>query len=67
MQIEILAEGLDEVRQYLSDHHDPDVDLSLSSVMDAEDMAPWRHADPAGKSWWAEFRWAVARRSACSR
>jgi hypothetical protein len=44
MQIEILAEGLDEVHQYLSDQHDPDVDLSLSSAMDAEDMAPgfWR-------------------------
>jgi len=45
MQIEILAEGLDEVREYLNGHHDDDIDHSLSSAMEAENMAPG--------IWWA--------------
>ncbi len=45
MQIEILAEGLDEVRQYLNDHHDDPVDHTLASAVEAEDMAPG--------AWWA--------------
>jgi hypothetical protein len=45
MKIEILAEGLDEVRQYLNDHHDDPVDHTLASAVEAEDMAPG--------AWWA--------------